>query len=422
MFDLAKFELKKMLARKSTRYTCLAVAVALCAVMALNVAQTKTTSNTDEILSGFDAIAQRQASAEAHAGLLTDERIASETAAYYDLAFSALDPQAVAEMSDAAAYDAVQQAYGEQGARDLYGSGYWPWLFSAWGARGEEPIQIAARIGPAPEVSFYDGVAGKAQAILDDGKGGSWTYSDAERAFWTDKQAEVATSFAYGYAGGWENIMNCLAFLSFAIIAVCAALAPVFAAEYQERTDSVILSSRYGRSKLVAAKIVASLVFATAYFALCAGIVWAVSLCCHGVSGGSLPIQICAVASPYALTMAQAAAVMTGIAYLMTLGFAALTLALSAALRSVLSIFAVDVALVVLTGMIPSGGSGVLMHISVLFPTSGLVAPFMFWQYMSYPIGGAVVDLVGMQAIVYGALFAACVPIAALAFRRHQAL
>ena len=49
MFDLVKFELKKIIARPSTRYTCLAVVLALCAIMTLNVLQTKTTSNTEEI-------------------------------------------------------------------------------------------------------------------------------------------------------------------------------------------------------------------------------------------------------------------------------------------------------------------------------------------------------------------------------------
>lgn len=81
MFDLVKFELKKIVARKSTRYTCLAIVVVLCAIMTLNVLQTKTVSNTDEILSGFDAIHQRQANAEARAGALTDERIEAEAAA-----------------------------------------------------------------------------------------------------------------------------------------------------------------------------------------------------------------------------------------------------------------------------------------------------------------------------------------------------
>lgn len=420
MADLVKFELKKIVARKSTRYTCLAVIALLCLIMAANVLQTKTTSNTDELLTGFDAIHQTQENAAARAGALTDERLAEELASYYERAFVELDPDEIATMSDAASYDAVMSAYGIEGAHELYASGYWPWLFGAWNTDGKDVVQMSAILGPAPAVSFYDALALKTQAILDDGQGGSWTYSDAERFYWTQKQAEVREPIVYGYAGGWDNIMDCTAFLAFAIIAVCVALAPVFAAEYQERTDSVILSSRYGRSKLVAAKLVAAFLFTTAYFAICAAIICAVSLAAYGADGADLPIQVMALSSPYAITMAHGAAIMMGLACLMTLGFAGLTLLLSSKLRSLLSIFAIDVALVLLTGMIPTGGSGILVHISVLFPTSGLVAPYLFWNYLSYPVGGFVTDLIGMQTFVYGVLFAACLPLAALFFRRHQ--
>lgn len=420
MFDLVKFELKKIIARPSTRYTCLAVALVLCAIMALNVLQTKTTSNTEEILSGFDAIHQRQTAAAEHAGVLSGERIAEEVAAYYDLAFSELDPQEVASMSNAAAYDAVSSAHDDETRSELYGAGYYPWLFSAWNSGGKEPIQVSALLGPDPEVSFYDALDERVQAALDDGQGGSWTYSDAERAFWTNKQQQVAEPLSYGYAGGWENIMDCIAFAAFAMIAVCVGLAPMFAGEYRERTDSVLLASRYGRTKLIGAKLMASFVFATAVFAVCAVIICGVSLGAYGAGGGDLPAQVMALSSPYALTMAQCTGVMVGLAYLMTLGFAALTLLLSSVLRSVLSIFAIDVALVLLTGMIPTGGLGALTHLVVLFPTSGLAAPTMFWRYMSYPFGGLVLDQATMIAVVYGIAMAVCVPFAAWAFRRHE--
>ena len=289
MFDLVKFELKKIIARPSTRYTCLAVALVLCAIMALNVLQAKTTSNTEEILSGFDAIHQRQTAAAEHAGVLSGERIAEEVAAYYDLAFSELDPQEVASMSNAAAYDAVSSAYDDETRSELYGAGYYPWLFSAWNSGSKEPIQVSALLGPDPEVSFYDALDERVQAALDDGQGGSWTYSDAERAFWTNKQQQVAEPLSYGYAGGWENIMDCIAFAAFAMIAVCVGLAPMFAGEYRERTDSVLLASRYGRTKLIGAKLIASFVFATAVFAVCAVIICGVSLGAYGAGGGDLP-------------------------------------------------------------------------------------------------------------------------------------
>src|SRR5699024_8600070 len=129
--------------------------------------------------------------------------------------------------------------------------------------------------------------------------------------------------------GGWEDMLACLGFLALAMVAVCVALTPVFAGEYQDKTDAVLLSARYGRSKLVAAKIVASFLFATAYFALCALVVVGVPLVFFGAEGGGLPLQNLAVTIPYNLTMAQAALIGIGLAYLITLALAALTLALS---------------------------------------------------------------------------------------------
>ena len=54
----------------------------------------------------------------------------------------------------------------------------------------------------------------------------------------------------------------------FALLAICIVIAPVFSGEYQAGTDAVILSAKYGKTKLVTAKIAASLLFGTAAFIL----------------------------------------------------------------------------------------------------------------------------------------------------------
>ncbi len=267
--------------------------------------------------------------------------------------------------------------------------------------------------------SFHDARASRLQRTLDEGQRGTWEYSQAEREYWTAKQALVSEPLAYGYAGGWQNIIDCVAFVVFVIVGICVALAPVFAGEYQDRTDSVLLSARYGRSRLVAAKIIAAAVFATGYFVLCMGVVCAVSLVAHGAQGGGLPIQVMALSSPYNLTMAQAAGISVGLAYLMTMGFAAFTLLLSSKMRSLLAIFVIDVALAVLTGMIPTAGIGVLVHVVSLFPTS-LSGHTLFWACQSYPLGGFVTDTIGMIAMLYAVVLVLSIPLAALSFRRHQ--
>lgn len=419
MLDLVRFELKKLLVRRTSLIACAGILVMLCGIMTLNIVQTKTTSSADEVLSGTAAIAYQKEKTAAHEGVLTVERVQDEVAAYQELAFSKVDPADVSGLSDQAAYTLMNQAYDEDEFRAIYDA-YYSYLFSPWKEGALEPYQVAAQLDDGAADGFYEAIADKLQRTLDDGMGGTWVYSDAERAYWTEKQDAVGEPLAYGYAGGWSDVLACLGFFAFAMVAVCVALTPVFAGEYQDRTDAVLLSSRYGRSKLVAAKIVAALVFATAYFALATLIIMGAALAFFGAEGGDLPVQVLSLGIPYDLTMAEATWTAVGIAYLMTLGFAALTLLLSSKLRSQLAIFVACAALIFLTGMVPSGGNAVLLHALYLFPLNALVDQVLFNALVSYEIGPFVVDLVGLLVCVYALVLVVCVPLAARAFRRHQ--
>ena len=419
MLDLVRFELKKLLVRRTSLIACAGILVMLCGIMTLNIVQTKTASDTGEVLNGTAAIAHQKEKAAAHEGVLTVERVQDEVAAYQALAFSKVDPADVAGLSDEAAYALTIQAYDEDEFRAIYDS-YYAYLLSPWKVGALEPYQVAAQLDDGAADGFYEAVAGKLQRTLDNDMGGTWTYSDAERAYWTEKQGGVGEPLAYGYAGGWSDVLACLGFFAFAMVAVCIALTPVFSGEYQDRTDAVLLSSRYGRSKLVAAKIVAALAFATAYFALATLIIMGAALAFFGAEGGDLPVQVLSLSIPYDLTMAEATWTAVGIAYLMTLGLAGLTLLLSSKLRSQLAIFAACAALIFLTGMIPSGDNAVLLHALYLFPINGLNDQVLFNSLVSYPVGSFAIDLVGLLACVYALVLAACVPLAARAFRRHQ--
>ena len=70
--------------------------------------------------------------------------------------------------------------------------------------------------------------------------------------------------------------------------------------------------------------------------------------------------------------------------------------------------------------MIPSSGNAVLLHALYLFPINGLNDQVLFNSLVSYPVGSFVIDLIGLLACVYALVLAACVPLAACAFRRHQ--
>ena len=402
MLDLIRFELKKMLSRRVAQVACGGILVLLCGIMALNVMQTKTEGASGEVLSGLEAIAHNRESAQAHAGVLTPERVQADLDAYCAFVLSKVGGEDIADLSDAAAYDLVARTCSPEERVALYDP-YLVYLLSPWKMSSVEPFQKAVLIDESEFARFYPAVADRLQAQLDDGMRGTWTYSPAERDFWTQKQEQVSEPFTYGYVGGWEDMLACLGFLALAMVAVC-----------------VLLSARYGRSKLVAAKIVASFLFATAYFALCALVVVGVPLVFFGAEGGGLPLQNLAVTIPYNLTMAQAALIGIGLAYLITLALAALTLALSSRLRSVLAIFAIDVAIIFLSGIVGAGGNGILQHILYLFPLNALVDQPLFAACVSYPFGPVVLDLQAMLVAVQLVVLLVCLPVAVVSFRRHQ--
>ena len=233
-------------------------------------------------------------------------------------------------------------------------------------------------------------------------------------------QASVAEPITYGYADGWANVISCVAFLVFAILAVCVTLAPVFSLEYQSGADAVVLATKRGRSQLVAAKIIAVLLYATVYFALCASVIVGFSVVFYGADGFDLSVQALGLSSPYPFSAGQAALVSVGLMYVACLGFACLTLAVSSRTRSTLAVFLLDVVLALFTGLIPAGGIGVLERVLALFPFNFSNFNMLFSALESYALGSVVLDLIGMVVLVYAVLALVAVPVAAVSFRRHQ--
>ena len=141
MLSLIKFELKKMLTRRVAVAANAGAIVMLVAVMALNVMQARAEGNTGEILSGPEAIAHRREVAEVRAGELTPERVAADIARYQEIAYERLNPEELAEMSDAAAYEAVAEAYDEATRLELYDP-YYITLLKPWAVRGPGALPV----------------------------------------------------------------------------------------------------------------------------------------------------------------------------------------------------------------------------------------------------------------------------------------
>lgn len=418
MLDLIAFELKKIVMRRTSAVAMAGVAVLVCAIMLLSVAGSTTTTMDGTVYAGLDYIARERAIVESHAGPLTAERIAADIEAYRDAAFAQVDPATATAMAPEDLNMLLDATY-DAATLDMLFDSYYETLFSPWAKQGESVVQTAARVTPDMAGAFYELSVQNIADMLAEGDS-TWTFSEAEQAFWLDRMAGVEQPLVWGWTGGWQNILSCLAFFSLVIAAVCVAVTPLFSGEYQDRTDALVLATRHGRSRLVAAKLVAGFAFATGYFALCAAVVAGASLAFFGADGAELALQVVALRCPYGITVGQAALIGVGLAYLITLGFAALTMALSAKLRSQLAIFAIVAVLLFATAVVGGFGNGIVIHIRNLFPLNALSVGTLFWSYMSYPLGPVVLDLRAIVVLVYVALAAVCTALAALGFRRHQ--
>lgn len=412
MGSLIKFELKKIIGRKATYISALVVFALLIVVYGLNVYAQQNSDDDLNNVSGFDAIALHKENADALAGSVTNERFTEDILAYK--AFLQDEGELKDEFTTAKGNILPFARYDN---RNHY---YLATFLAPWMNGYENIMYTAWRVDTTGEVDLYGAIDQSFERRLDDGMAGTWNYSEAERAYWQAQHAGMPQPLEYGYHGGWGAVLDCFDFLIFVLLAICVGVTPVFAAEYRERTDAVILATRYGKSKLVWAKVAAAFIFAFGMMLIGLLISVGLPLLFYGAEGGDLPLQLMSVKIPYALTVSQAVAVSAGFALLVTAGLTALMLLLSAKWKSTLGIMMIGVALIFVPMFLPLMRNGTVAHIGVLFPSEVLPFGNLFNLMLSYPIGPIVVNSHMVILVFYALLVVLLAPLAMHAFRRHQ--
>lgn len=264
---------------------------------------------------------------------------------------------------------------------------------------------------------FYQARQDKIEKILNDS---SKELSEAEKDYWRNLNSKVEEPFQYGYYEGWEVIISAFELLMFAVLAVCIVIAPVFSGEYQAGTDTVLLSGKYGKTKLTTAKILAALFFGVLAFTLHVLLAFGLPLAAFGTDGWNLPLQINGTTVPYPLTFLEGTLINLGVIYLVLLAMIGVTLFLSARMKSPYLVLTVVVpVLFVPMFLSPNGTSGIYNLLVFLTPYKSLVPNF--GSYLSYQFGPVVLDAFAVRTVLYAVLALILLPLAGRGFRRHQA-
>ena len=405
---LVKYEFLKILRKKSTLIVMAVSLILTGFLFGLPIIQYQT-YNQDGVIKGTEGIAYEK---EQYADLsvpLSEEYIAETIREVQELFVN----------PDNIGYDGNEQF--------LIGDAYWNGV-----ATREKLLNLIANAYSKPNeilgynnlpdldikdgAFFYQTMEGKIQTLLNNP---SRKLSDEQKEFWDSMAGKVDTPLQYGYYEGWEVIISSFELLMFALLAVCIVVAPVFSGEYQAGTDAVILSAKYGKTKLTTAKIAASLLFGTAAFILHIVVACGLPLAAFGADGWNLPLQIANTTIPYPLTFLQAVFINLGIIYLVLLAMVGLTLLLSAQMKSPYLVLIILVPILFIPMFLtPNGTTGAYNLTLFLLPYRSTMPEF--GKYISYQFGGLVWDVLTVRTILYAFLTVIMLPLARLGFKKHQ--
>ena len=142
-----------------------------------------------------------------------------------------------------------------------------------------------------------------------------------------------------GMATRWESFLYSMLYMvMLAGIVLIIVVSPIFSDEYSSGMDALILTSRYGRQKCAAAKLIASFVFAFAYVTAVLGLGFLAFYGGRGAAGWDADIQLTEMMLytniPYSLKCWQAAAAMAGLSIFSILTLNGMVLVFSAVSRT----------------------------------------------------------------------------------------
>lgn len=408
MKTLIKYEFLKILRKKST-FIVMTISLLLTAFLfGLPVLQHQT-YDENGVIKGSRGIAYDKAQAEKLSVLLTEEYIAETIRGY----------QRLFENPDNVGFDGSEKF--------IIGDAYWDFvaprekLLSMIAANYDE-LGENTGYNKLPELDvtagadFYQAREHKIESILNDP---SRKMSDVQKEYWQNMSSKTDIPLQYGYYGGWEIIISSFELLIFALLCICIVIAPVFSGEYQAKTDAVILSARYGKTKLIAAKITASFLFAAIAFIVHMLVACGIPLAAFGFSGWDLPLQTAGTTIPYPFTFFKAFLINSGVIFLILMAMISLTLLLSAKMKSPYAVLIVLVPVIFIPIFLtPNAATGIYNLILLLLPYRASMPELS--KYISYQFGGIVLDAFTMRTILYAALTAILIPFARLGFKKHQ--
>lgn len=246
--------------------------------------------------------------------------------------------------------------------------------------------------------------------------------SDNMKTYWQrclDKSPEKLT---YKYSGGYDRfvaIMYTTAITAGAAIAIM--LSGIFSDEYASGADSLILSSKHGKGLIIGAKLFASFAISVLLILLLIAITYAETMIVWGSGGANANITLMGNIFPYPLTVGQSVLLYILCMTMACLLFAAITAALSAALKAPFNTIIIMSVLLIVPMFIsvPDGAPIWVFCLENLLPTNMMAFWGALYEYQ-YEIFGLIIPPYVFLPVFALIVSCICSVLAYRGFKKHQ--
>lgn len=412
MKSLILFEFQKIYKKRMNKIVFFGTFLLMALSMVLNIDQVWTYNEKKETMKGRDYVEYTKSVCKKLEGPITEEK-AKEYLEEYQ------------KMLENPEYFVTDET-GEHFTDDVYCSYYIPhrWLVTELGHVYDEPgIQSwgenIKKLNLNEIEPLYEARTNRLRDTLIQGSS-DWQYTDAEQKYWISEASEIRTPISYGYVEGFNQWFDMASFYCIPLIALFIIMATVYAGEYEQNTDNIILTTKYGKSKIITAKNIAAILYGLLFCTVNVVIGFVMMFGWYGISGWDMPIQSIYFQCPYAVTNLQAAMLFVAAFYAVAMGIISITLWISARSKNGLTVLAIMLVFFFIPIFLKeSMTNGVYNHILQLLPYSSL-SSFGLQSMVSYPFGKVVIPYGTMRWLTYLCLTVGVLPFAGRAFKHHE--
>lgn len=258
--------------------------------------------------------------------------------------------------------------------------------------------------------------------LLTDSIASNARLTPAEKEKQTAMAERIRTPFYNDYNQGFGSFKNMLPMVGMIILALISVLcAGIFGNEYSDRTAALVLSSKHGKNKCIAAKLLTGLSLSALYSTGLCLIYLSSFLMFHGFTGGSTPLQFlpgfgC---SLYPVTVLQSVLITIAATSLVSMMFGTLVMLLSALIRKPYIAVTAALLLSFFPAFIPSSDDRLITQLVNLLPMRAFDYSAIFSQYF-YCIGKFVFTPAAFYVLFSLGTMAILIPAAWQSFRHHQ--